>query len=137
MYIYICNFLKYGQNHRGDSKMSATQRSPTAINRNDNTVYSHAISNSWISRFCDNKPCKDPIKYYEHYPLLSPLQQADLVSEVGLQSRNSDRFDYLMPSLSLHHSSHTPNFIVLTSKYSLKFFPTQQHKKANLTLKEI
>lgn len=114
-----------------DSKTSATQRSPTAIDMNDNTLYSQAISNPWISKTFDNKPCKDPMKYYKYQPLLSHLQQADLISELGLQSRNSDHFNYyLMPFLSLHHSSHTPNFIVPASKYSSKFFSTQQHKKS-------
>lgn len=46
--------------------MSATQRSPTAINMNVNTVYSHATSYSWIAKTFDNKPCKDPMKYYKH-----------------------------------------------------------------------
>lgn len=59
-------FFKYVQNHRDDSKMSATQRSPTAINMNVNTVYSHATSYSWIAKTFDNKPCKDPMKYYKH-----------------------------------------------------------------------
>lgn len=49
-----------------DPKMSATQRSPTAINMNYNIVHSQAISNPWISETFDNKWCKDPMKYYKH-----------------------------------------------------------------------